>query len=198
MYQKETYKGAGGRARSAHLDLVLLAGRRSVLVQSAALALGEEHVPLTTVREQVSGLDGMLARRLEDHLARSASVGLRRRISHSDLVKVSPERTISTIVSGYSVPGRSGDEFEQNGENLPETHQPLAIGTDKVGIDGVVVLSIVGLDSDGTVIRPAANIHRLGRGKTNFGILRPELANRVVEVVRIADLGHVGSLSGHG
>ena len=117
------HETTGSRVGSADLDLVFLAGGWTVLVETAADALAEEHVVATVVVDHVGALDGVGAAGLEDGVVAGAGGGgdgvgggL-----HFDLVDIVPERA--------------------------EVHEVLATDLDEVGIDSVVGLAAVRRDT---------------------------------------------------
>lgn len=154
-------KPARRRRRPARHDLVLGAGRGHVLVVAAALALAVDQVVVAPVLEDEGALDRRRGRVVRDLVRAGAAREPQRRRLHLRLVDVLPERPPRQVV--------------------------LPVRADEVRVDGVVWLVRARLDACRAVVRPRPHVERRRGRYADRRVLRSELADRVVEVIRVAD-----------
>ncbi|KAK5637532.1 hypothetical protein RRF57_013247 [Xylaria bambusicola] len=127
------HKAPRRRRRPAHLDFVLLAGRRQTSVVPAALALAVEQVIVAAVLEHEGAFDGRRGRVVRQLVRGHAARERQRRGFHLRLVDVFPKRAPGEIVR--------------------------AVDVDQVRVDGVVRLRRVRPDARGPVVRPRSGVH---------------------------------------
>lgn len=166
----ETYKTTIWRRRLADLDPILLALGRPHVVIVARKADGDEQEisPVMLVEERALHL--VIAGGFEGDL-------LGRR---SELGSIGVHFCLEDVVPIGS-PGQA--EF--------------ASFVEEIGVDRVVGLARIGLEADGAVVRPRAELHGWGGRQANRRGLRAESRHRVIYVVLVSNFVYIGCLCKH-
>ena len=159
-------KSTGGTSGPTDLDLVLLTFGGPVGIETTALADGEEEIMILAVQSNERGFLGMCAFGLEGDVGDSRRAGLEWWVGHADTEKILPERS--------------------------EGHDELGAIPVEGSVDGIVILAAAGLDAGGTVVSPGAEV--FASCNTDGRVLDTKRGDTVVEIVSVADQGHIGSL----